>query len=57
MSELIAEGKCDIVYDNFEPEPEVKEPLTDDERNKLSKVFTDMGKTKYNLINISISTI
>tara|TARA_R110000796_G_scaffold237303_1_gene357265 strand:+ start:6838 stop:7497 length:660 start_codon:yes stop_codon:yes gene_type:complete len=50
MSELIAEGKCDIVYDNFEPEPEVKEPLTDDERNKLSKVFTDMGKTKYNLI-------
>tara|TARA_R110000822_G_scaffold113972_2_gene245361 strand:- start:1150 stop:1809 length:660 start_codon:yes stop_codon:yes gene_type:complete len=50
MSELIAEGKCDIVFDNFEPEPEVKEPLTDDERNKLSKVFTDMGKTKYNLI-------
>ena len=50
MSELIAVGKCDIVFDNFEPEPEVKEPLTDDERNKLSKVFTDMGKTKYNLI-------
>ena len=51
MSELIeAEGKCDIVYDNFEPEPEVKQSLTDDEIDKLSKVFTDMGKTKYNLI-------
>ena len=45
-----AKGKCDIVFNNFEPEPEIKEPLTNEERDKLSKVFTEMGKNKWNLI-------
>ena len=47
MTEILAECKCDILY-NDEPEPEVLKPLTADEMLKLSKTFTEMGKVKWN---------